>query len=513
MPLEEGLVGIYVCGPTVYGDAHIGHAKSYVSFDAIVRYLRYLGYRVRYVQNITDVGHLTDDADAGEDKVEQKARQMGLEPMEVAEKFTRSYFEDMDALNVIRPDISPRASGHIPEQIELVRRLLDRGHAYEAAGNVYFDVTSFGDYGKLSGRKLEDTMEGARVEVSDEKRHPADFALWKRAEEGHIMRWQSPWGAGFPGWHLECSVMAMKYLGETIDIHGGGIENVFPHHEDEIAQSEAATGKPFVRYWMHNNMVTVEGQKMGKSLGNFITLKDAFAGSGPMQEAVRPMVMRYFILSSHYRSPLDFSWQALEAAGKGLERIENTVGRERGMLAAAGEGEASQAVVELIARCKESFLAAMNEDFNTAGALGVLSLFTRDVNRLLDGGEAVTRGTLGAINECYNELGGRILGVVEVVYVEHVRHTIRFGSGATDRQMYQEHVGDTTKTAVGGTDRLVGEGAGTLQRDLINVLVETRSALREAGQYELADTIRERLAGLGIGLKDGPDGTAWHYEH
>ncbi|MCK4283823.1 MAG: cysteine--tRNA ligase, partial [Candidatus Brocadiae bacterium] len=306
-PLREGFIGIYVCGPTVYGHSHIGHAKSYVSFDVIVRYLRYRfpHHRVRYVQNITDVGHLTDDADMGEDKVGLRARELGIEPMEVVETFTRSYFEDMDALNVLRPDISPRPSGHIPEQIEIIRNLLDRGHAYEVNGSVYFDVSSWPQYGRLSGRSVDDQIEGTRVESSEEKRHPADFALWKRAEPGHVMRWSSPWGEGFPGWHLECSVMATKYLGETADIHGGGIENMFPHHENEIAQSEAATGKPFVRCWLHNGMVTVEGQKMGKSLGNFITLKDAFAGEPPLDQPVRPLVMRYFVLTSHYRSPLD----------------------------------------------------------------------------------------------------------------------------------------------------------------------------------------------------------------
>jgi len=260
-------VGMYVCGPTVYGDAHLGHAKSYISFDVIVRYLRYLGYDVTYVQNITDVGHLTDDADAGEDKVEKAARAKKVHPMQIAEQFTRRYFEDMDALNVLRPDISPRASGHILEQIEHARKLIERGHAYEANGSVYFDVASWPAYGRLSGRSVEEMQAGARVEVSaraasrvGEKRHPADFALWKKAEPGHIMQWPSPWGPGYPGWHIECTVMGQKYLGETLDIHGGGIENVFPHHEDEIAQAEAATGKPFVRYWLHNNMVTVGGQ-------------------------------------------------------------------------------------------------------------------------------------------------------------------------------------------------------------------------------------------------------------
>lgn len=475
-PLREGFIGIYVCGPTVYGDCHIGHAKSYVSFDAIVRYLRYRfpDHRVRYVQNITDVGHLTDDADMGEDKIAVKAREMGIQPMEVAETFTRSYFEDMDALNVQRPDISPRASGHIPEQVGIVQRLLDNGHAYEANGSVYFDVSSWPDYGKLSGRSVDELMEGARIEPSAEKRHTADFALWKRAEPAHIMRWDSPWGEGFPGWHLECSVMATKYLGETADIHGGGIENIFPHHEDEIAQSEAATGKPFVRYWLHNGMVTVKGQKMGKSLGNFITLKDAFAGRPPLERPVRPMAMRYFVLTSHYRSPLDFSAEAVEAAEKGLGRIENTVGRVRRMLAQAGEGDASDEVKRLVEGAREQFLAEMDNDFNTAGAIGVLSTFTREVNRFLDETEGVARGGLEAVDELYEELGGRILGIVTE-----------------------------------DTGRRVEAG---IERQLIETLTEVRSDLRKAQQFELADSIRRRLAELGVEIKDTPDGTTWQFK-
>jgi len=472
-PLTEGFVGVYVCGPTVYGHSHIGHAKSYVSFDVIVRYLRYLGYKVRYVQNITDVGHLTDDADEGEDKVGLRARQMGIQPMEVAEAFTRSYFEDMDAMNVLRPDISPRASGHIPEQIDLVQTLLDKGHAYEVEGNVYFDVLSFPDYGKLSGRKVEELLEGTRVEVRGHKRHPADFALWKRAEPGHIMRWKSPWGEGFPGWHLECSAMSMKYIGNTLDIHGGGIENIFPHHEDEIAQSEGATGEPFVRYWLHNNMVTVEGQKMGKSLGNFITLKDAFAGKAPLEQPVRPLVMRYFVLTSHYRSPLDFSGEALQAAGKGLERIENTLARVRRALPSAGEGETPQNVQELLAENRKRFLAEMNEDFNTAGALGHLNAFTREVNRLLDSGDGIRRGALAAIKDHYEELGGKILGII------------------------------TPQTGQ-------RQSAG-LEEELIKTLVDVRNRLRQSGDYEQADSIRKRLNELGIALKDGPHGTTWSY--
>ena len=261
-PLHEGFVGMYVCGPTVYSHSHIGHGKSYVAFDVIVRYLRYLGYKVLYVQNITDVGHLTDNADEGEDKMIKQARINRVHPMQIAEEITRSYFEDMDALNVLRPDISPHATGHIIEQIEIIKKLLANGFAYEVDGNVYYDVQKFQNYGKLSGRVLEESMEGTRVDSRSEKRHPADFALWKKAEGGHIMHWPSPWGEGFPGWHIECSAMSMKYLGESFDIHGGGMDNQFPHHECEIAQSEAATGKPFVKYWIHNNLVTVNGQKI-----------------------------------------------------------------------------------------------------------------------------------------------------------------------------------------------------------------------------------------------------------
>jgi cysteinyl-tRNA synthetase len=472
-PLREGFVGIYVCGPTVYGHSHVGHAKSYVSFDAIVRYLRHLGYRVRYVQNITDVGHLVGDADDGEDKVGARAREMGIEPMEVAEQFTRSFFEDMDALNVLRPDISPRASGHIIEQIELVRRLLETGHAYEADGNVYFDVQSFPGYGKLTGRALEEMMEAVRVEARGDKRHPADFALWKRAEPGHIMRWPSPWGEGFPGWHLECSAMAMRYLGETVDIHGGGLENSFPHHEDEIAQSEAATGKPFVRYWLHNNMVTVNGQKMGKSLGNFITLKDAFAGRPPLAKPVRPLVLRYFILTSHYRSPLDFSAEALDAADKGMERIETAVGRVRRALAQAPEGPPSAEVSGLVKAAREQFIAQMDDDFNTAGAIGVLSTFVRQANRLLDGGREMTRGDLEALDGLHGELGGQVLGLV--------------------------------------TEQTGRQSAADVERQIVGALVEIRAQLRQGRHYELADLIRKRLTDAGIEVQDGPEGTTWRF--
>jgi len=497
-PLREGFVGVYVCGPTVYGDSHIGHAKSYVSFDVVVRYLRHLGYNVRYVQNITDVGHLTDDADEGEDKIGKRAREMGVEPMAVVETFTRSYFEDMDALNVLRPDISPRASGHVIEQIELVKRLLETGHAYEVDGNVYFDVQSFPDYGKLSGRSLDEMMEGVRVEARGDKRHPADFALWKKAEPGHLMKWPSPWGVGFPGWHLECSVMSMKYLGDTVDIHGGGLENSFPHHEDEIAQSEAATGKPFVRYWLHNNMVTVNGQKMGKSLGNFVTLKDAFAGNPPLDKPIRPMVLRYFILTSHYRSPLDFSTEALDAAAKGLERIENTVGRVRRSLAQVPQGEAA-AQVALVAHTREQFTAEMDNDFNTAGALGVLSTFTREVNRLLDEGEAVTAGGLQAVSELYDALGGDVLGIV----TQATGSARRSPAPEVTPEAYTELMPTLAATTTPGP---------SLEDELIAALIDARANLRASKLFEQADAIRDRLLTLGIEIKDGPEGTTWQFK-
>ena len=356
---------MYVCGPTVYDHPHIGHAKSYVSFDVIVRYLRYLGYKVRYVQNITDVGHLTDNADAGEDKIIKRAQREHVEPAELVEIYTRSYFEDMDALNNLRPDISPRATAHIPEQIEIVEKLIEKGFAYASNGSVYFDVQKFAEYGKLSGRKQEDLEAGARIEINPEKRNPSDFALWKKAETGHIMRWKSPLGRRIPGWHLECSAMSMKYLGTTLDIHGGGLENIFPHHECEIAQSEAANKSPFVRYWIHNNMVTVNGQKMGKSLGNFVTLKDAFT-------KYNPLTIRFFILTTHYRSPLDFSNEALDAADKGLERLYNTIINLREQIDSAKDGSTPSGIYEKLEHYKKAFLEAMDEDINTPGAIAAL---------------------------------------------------------------------------------------------------------------------------------------------
>lgn len=461
-PLHDRFVGMYVCGPTVYGDSHLGHAKSYVSFDVILRYLRFCGYRVLYVQNITDVGHLTDDADEGEDKIENQSKVDRIPPMQVAEVFTRSYFEDMDALGVLRPDISPRATGHIPEQIELIQRLLEKKIAYAVNGSVYFDVTAFPGYGKLSGRRIEDMEAGARVEVNREKRHPADFALWKKAESGHIMKWKSPWGEGFPGWHLECSAMSMKYLGESLDIHGGGLENQFPHHDCEIAQSEGSSGKPFVKYWLHNNMVTVGGKKMGKSLGNFMTLKDAF-------RQWDPQVVRFFILQSHYRSTLDFSNEAVEGAAKGLEKIATMLQNlDDAIRSSPADGRGSG--IDLQA-ARTRFLSAMDDDFNTPQAVAVLFDLAREVNQLLSAGGGTSAGALQEIAALYAELGQGILG-------------LRPGAAR-------------------------GPADSRMEGQLIDLLVGLRNEVRAQKLWVLSDRIRNELGQMGIVLEDKKEGTTW----
>ena len=466
VPFHEGQVNMYVCGPTVYDHPHIGHAKSYVSFDVIVRYLRYLGYKVRYIQNITDVGHLTDNADAGEDKILKRAQKERLEPMELVEIYTRSYFEDMDALDNLRPDISPRAAAHIPEQIELVEKLIEKGFAYASNGSVYFDVQKFSEYGKLSGRKQEELEAGARIEINPEKRHPSDFALWKKVEPGHIMRWKSPWGEGFPGWHLECSAMSMKYLGTTLDIHGGGLENIFPHHECEIAQSEAANNEPFVRYWLHNNMVTLNGQKMGKSLGNFITLKEAF-------KKYNPLTVRFFILNSHYRSPLDFGNEALDAADKGLERLHNTIINLRERVNLAKDSSVPPEIYNKLEKYKRLFLEAMDEDINTSEAIAVLFDLSKEVNTLLNSGQEISKKCLEDIDSLYQQLGGVILGIIP----------------------------KTFKSAQ--------KGEADVLDNVMRVLIDTRNELRKAKQWQLSDFIRNKLTEIGIALDDKPDSTAW----
>jgi cysteinyl-tRNA synthetase len=475
-PLAKGRVGIYVCGPTVYGHAHLGHAKSYVSFDVLVRYLRYLGYSVTYVQNITDVGHLTDDADEGEDKIAAAAKKEKKHPMALAEYYTRSYFEDMDKLNCVRPDISPRASGHITEQIDLVKILLEKGYAYEANGSVYFDVSKFKDYGKLSGRNTEEMLAGVRVEVSPDKKNPTDFALWKKAEPNHVMQWPSPWGMGFPGWHLECSVMAMKYLGKTIDIHGGGLENQFPHHECEIAQAEAANGVPFVRYWIHNNMITVDGQKMGKSLDNFITLKQAFSGTHErLTKNYDPLAIRQLILNSHYRSPLDFSDAALGAAQSGFDRIGETVVAVRKRMDQASEGKVDQEVTAQLQQLKEKFEAAMNDDLNTAVGLSVMFDLVRLANRLVED-DKTSAETLSEVDDLFTKLGGDVLGIVRDEYAE---------AGAADEQV-------------------VGK--------LVDILIKRRSEARAEKDFVKADALRTELDEIGIVLEDKPEGTQWRWK-
>jgi cysteinyl-tRNA synthetase len=467
-PIHENWVGMYVCGPTVYDHSHIGHAKVYISFDIIVRYLRYLGYEVRYVRNITDVGHLTDDADEGEDKILRRARQERAEPMEMVEIYMNSFFEDMDALNVQRPNISPRATCHIPEQIELVGDLLDSGHAYESGGSVYFDVSSWPEYGKLSGRKVEEQEEGARVAINPDKEDAADFAVWKKAEKGHILRWPSPWGAGYPGWHLECSVMATKYLGQPFDIHGGGLENIFPHNESEIAQIEAATETPFCNYWLLNNMVTVDGVKMGKSLGNYITIKDALRRHDPM-------TLRFFILSSHYRSPTDFSEEALNAAGRGLERLYSAVRLVRERLRDAGPADQKDVDPAWATRLEEArarFVEVMDEDFSTPQAIAGLFDLGREVNGQLNAGEPLSRATLEAIDGFYQEVGGDVLGIIP-------------------RDLVEQRAGSE------------------LVEGLVRLLIDLRQQARQDRDWARADAIRDHLVALGVTLEDGPGGTRW----
>jgi cysteinyl-tRNA synthetase len=460
-PLTPGKVNMYVCGPTVYDYSHIGHGKTYISFDVTVRFLRFLGYDVLYVQNITDVGHMLE---TGEDRILRKARQLSAKPMQVVETYARSYFEDMDALGVLRPDISPRASGHIPEQIAMIEELIEKGHAYVVDGSVYFDVASFPEYGKLSGRVVEELEEGSRVIVREEKRHPADFALWKKAEPEHILRWPSPWGEGFPGWHIECSAMSAKYLGPTFDIHGGGIENIFPHNECEVAQSEAAHDAPFARYWMLTGSLTLDGVKMSKSLGNTLTIRDAL-------KRWRPEAIRTFILSSHYSNPIDFSDEAIDAAHKGWQRIWSAVSLTRSQLNRAADGPADPAAVEMLAAAREQFIEKMSDDFNAPAALAVLQEVTRQVNTLLNESGPQTKGTLEAIDTLYRELGGQVLGIVPES----------------------------------------AEGSGSVEREngLVQMLIELRAQARANKDWSTSDYIRNQLKELGITLEDRPDGTIW----
>jgi cysteinyl-tRNA synthetase len=463
-PITEDHVLMYVCGPTVYDHSHLGHAKTYVSFDVVVRWFRYSGYRVRYVQNITDVGHLLDD---GEDRILKGARREKVEPMEIVERYMRSYFEDMDALGVMRPDISPRASAHVPEQIEMIEELIQKGHAYEMNGSVYYSVESFKDYGKLSGRHVEEMEAGKRVAVRDEKRHPMDFALWIKAPSNHVLQWPSPWGRGYPGWHIECSAMSNKYLGPNFDIHGGGVDNIFPHNECEIAQSEAANDTTFANYWMLTGTLLVDGVKMSKSLGNFVSIKDAL-------KQYRPEALRMFILSGLYRSPADYSAAALDAATKGAERINTAFRRVRDELKYAKEDDPATTgrLIDLLDQYRMRFTSAMNDDFNAPLALSALFDMGKDLNAAIDEGSA-SKPVLEQAEAIYRELGGDVLGVLQ-----------------------------TEARAVGGTD-------AERESKLIQMLIDMRLEARKAKDYSRADAIRSRLAEVGVILEDGPKGTSY----
>jgi cysteinyl-tRNA synthetase len=457
-PINDGRVGMYFCGPTVYGDSHVGHAKAYITGDIVHRYLEFLGYDVTYVQNITDVGHMTDNDDvAGEDKIEIQSRKEKKHPMAIAEDYTRRYFEDMDALNILRPDISPRATGHIIEQIELIKELIEKGFAYESEGNVYFDVAKDKEYGKLSGRKAEDQEASGRVEERTDKRSPQDFALWKRAEKNHILRWPSPWGEGFPGWHIECSAMSMKYLGETFDIHGGGLENQFPHHECEIAQSECATGHPFVKYWMHNNMVTTGGVKMGKSLGNSAYLRDLY-------KQYDPLSLRFTILQSHYRGTTEFTTDAISAADAGYQKLLGSYRR----LAEATKGiEATE--LDRGNTFVIQFTEAMDDDFNTAKAIAILYELSTETNNAIAAG---SKDQFPILLSIWRSLAGDALGILPT---------------------NESHSSDQSHTL----------------ESVIQLNIRQRKAARDRRDFAASDSIRNSLEEAGIILEDTKDGTTW----
>ncbi|MCT4601935.1 MAG: cysteine--tRNA ligase [Marinifilum sp.] len=468
-PLNTPFVGLYVCGPTVYGDAHLGHARPAITFDLLFRYLTHLEYKVRYVRNITDVGHLVNDADEGEDKIAKKARLEQLEPMEVVQFFTDRYHKDMDDLNVRKPSIEPRASGHIIEQMEVIDKLLENGFAYESNGSIYFDVEAYSkkyDYGKLSGRKIEELISNTReLDGQSEKKNSFDFALWKKAAPEHIMRWPSKWSDGFPGWHLECTAMGEKYLGKQFDIHGGGLDLQFPHHECEIAQSTGANGKEAVKYWMHNNMITINGQKMGKSLGNFITLSNMFSGENDvLDQAYSPMTVRFFMLQAHYRSPLDFSNDALKAAEKGFNRMMAAIATLDKIQAS---GSSSIKVDELKNKCYE----ALNDDLNTPILIAHLFDGVKMINSLAAGTESIATEDLESLKALYNTLAFDVLGLQE--------------EGSSE----------------GGDNELLDK--------VIAFLLETRNEAKKNKDWATADKIRDELTNLGIVVKDTKDGFEW----
>jgi cysteinyl-tRNA synthetase len=471
VPINPPLVGMYVCGPTVYGDAHLGHARPAITFDLVFRYLKHLGYKVRYVRNITDVGHLENDADEGEDKVAKKARLEELEPMEVVQYFTDRYHSAMDKLNVLKPSIEPRASGHIIEQIAMVKTILNAGMGYESQGSVYFDVEKYNqtnNYGILSGRVVEDLLSNTReLDGQDEKHNSFDFALWKKAQPEHIMRWPSEWSAGFPGWHLECSAMSTKYLGEQFDIHGGGLDLLFPHHESEIAQSTVANHKTPAKYWMHNNMITINGQKMGKSLGNFILLDEFFAGHhAALQQAYSPMTVRFFILQAHYRSPLDFSNEALQASEKGFLRLMKSITTIEKLVPA---NKSTVDIAAMQAKCYE----AMNDDLNSPILIAHLFDAARIINSVNDKKESLTAEDIGLLRNTMHNFVFDILGLLPE------------------------------------SDPQAGNQVIT---NLVNIILDLRREARTNKDWATSDRLRDALAQAGIIIKDTKEGATWEVE-
>lgn len=470
IPLNPPHVGMYVCGPTVYSHPHLGHARPAVVFDVLFRYLKYLGYKVRYVRNITDVGHLEDEVTGeGEDRILKKAKLEKLEPMEVVQQYSNSFHTTMDKLNVLPPSIEPHASGHIIEQIEMIKILLDKGFAYESNGSVYFDVPRYDrqyNYGRLSGRVLEDLFtETRKLDGQAEKRNRFDFALWKKADEIHLMKWPSPWGNGFPGWHLECSVMSSKYLGETFDIHGGGMDLMFPHHECEIAQSVAAQGHDAVRFWIHNNMITINGQKMARSLNNFITLDEVFSGSHPLLEkAYDPMTVRFYILQAHYSSTLDFSNEALTAAEQGLSRLFKGIEILNKLKSSGREGEY---VKTLVKKVKD----ALNDNLNTPVALSHLFDGVRLINAVNDGKEQISDTEKSELASLYQTM------VMEIFGLQPEKEKTEIKTGLT--------------------------------KQLIDMLLQLRIEAKEKKDFTTADNIRSRLTAMGIIVRDTKDGFEW----
>ena len=473
-PLNAPNVGMYVCGPTVYGDPHLGHARPAITFDILFRYLKHLGYKVRYVRNITDVGHLEHDADEGDDKIEKKARLEQLEPMEIAQYYTNRYHDAMKALNVLPPSIEPHATGHIIEQEELVKEIMANGYAYESNGSVYFDIEKYNKdhkYGILSGRNLDDVINNSReLDGVGEKRNQVDFALWKKAQPEHIMRWPSPWSDGFPGWHCECTAMGRKYLGREFDIHGGGMDLIFPHHECEIAQAVASQGKPMVKYWMHNNMITINGQKMGKSLGNFITLEQFFTGNHELlKQSFSPMAIRFFILSAHYRGTVDFSNDALVASEKGLERLMNGLADlDRIQPQADCDAETKKVVKELRQKCYD----AMNDDLATPLVISHLFEACSVVNKLLDHKATICQDCLDELKSTMRLFAFDILGLAD--------------EKAANNEAREEAYGK-----------------------VVDMVLELRSKARANKDWATCDQIRDALKAAGFEVKDTKDGCVW----